>query len=254
MASYDAKVIERVAKYLRANLPTKQRNLGKEPKDYFSGRKMLDFLMESDFAVEINEEEGFLNNRMEAQKLARQMLHNQLYIRCEFAEKQIKKKDKVTIKTKKVLRVMPQQNQLNYEDDDVPYVWIYNPINRSTIFYGSLVLLAIVACAALPLWPIWLRNSVAGFLLFIIAGRPLIWLAIYLITFSRWNFYIMPNLDEERPLGFQKRIFPLYLLERSLTEEEAKGDDDDEGEGEGEGEGDENAEEGQEDDPDGGDD
>jgi len=26
------------------------------------------------------------------------MLHNQLYIRCEFAEKQIKKKDKVTIK------------------------------------------------------------------------------------------------------------------------------------------------------------
>ena len=33
---------------------------------------MLDFLMESDFAVEINEEEGFLNNRMEAQKLARQ--------------------------------------------------------------------------------------------------------------------------------------------------------------------------------------
>ena len=50
------------------------------------------------------------------------------------------------------------------------------------------------------------------------------------------------SLDEERPLGFQKRIFPLYLLERSLTEEEAKGDDDDKGEGEGEGEGDENAE------------
>ena len=35
---------------------------------------------------------------------------------------------------------------------------------------GVRVVLAIVACAALPLWPIWLRNGVAGFLLFIIAG------------------------------------------------------------------------------------
>lgn len=25
------------------------------------------------------------------------------------------------------------------------------------------------------------------------AGRPLIWLAVYLITFSRWNFMIMPK-------------------------------------------------------------
>ena len=41
------------------------------------------------------------------------------------------------------------------------------------------------------------------------------------------------SLDEERPLGFQKRIFPLYLLERSQTEEEAKGDDEDDNEGEG---------------------
>ena len=33
--------------------------------------------------------------------------------------------------------------------------------------------------------PIWLRNGVAGFLLFIVLGRPAIQFFVYLVTFSR---------------------------------------------------------------------
>ena len=118
------------------------------------------------------------------------MLQQRVFIRCDFGEKKIKKKDG-TIKTKKIL--VYNRDDQSFEKEDVPYAWQYNPVTKGTVFKGFILLGCIVACAALPLWPVWLRNWVAGFLLFIVLGRPMIWLAIYLITFSRWNFMIMPK-------------------------------------------------------------
>jgi hypothetical protein len=45
---------------------------------------------------------------------------------------------------------------------------------------------------------------------------------VYLVTFSRWNFMIMPNMDEERkPITLYQRFFPLYELKhRDEVEEE----------------------------------
>ena len=34
-------------------------------------------------------------------------------------------------------------------------------------------------------------------------------------------------MDEERPLGFKQRLYPVYVLERSVTEEPTDGDEDD---------------------------
>eukprot|EP00039_Didymoeca_costata_P002731 m.62169 g.62169 ORF g.62169 m.62169 type:complete len:259 (+) comp11491_c0_seq2:106-882(+) len=234
---YDEEMLEKVAKYLRANLPCKQRPLGKQTMDYFSGKRMINFLLESEFA---KGDDGFLRTRADALKLANELLRNEqvLFFRAEFAEKQIKKKDG-SMKTKKVLKPLPQR-EIKFVDDDVPYVWVYNPVTRSTVMYGLLLIGFIVCCAALPLWPIWLRNTVAGFLLFLVIGRPALQFLVYLITFSRWKFVIWPNLEEEKPMAFKKRFQPLFVFEKYEDDKEEEEEEEGEGEGEdGEGDGDE---------------
>lgn len=74
----------------------------------------------------------------------------------------------------------------------------------------------IAACVALPMWPAWIRNIVIGILMFILVGRPLLWLIVYLVTFSRWNFYVLPKLDEDA-CPFDKRFWPIWEFERSET-------------------------------------
>jgi hypothetical protein len=74
----------------------------------------------------------------------------------------------------------------------------------------------IASCVALPMWPAWIRNIVIGILMFILVGRPLLWLIVYLVTFSRWNFYVLPKLDEDA-CPFDKRFWPIWEFERSET-------------------------------------
>ena len=107
----------------------------------------------------------------------------------------------------------------------------------------------VCACCALPLWPYWLRQVVIYFLVFILAGRPAIWLVVKLLTLSRYDLMILPMLDEEKPMSFSRRFNPIYTLERKEAEP-LDGGEDDEGEGsgdEGEGSGDEGEGSGDED-------
>lgn len=234
----DDETLDKIAIYLRENLAVKSRQLGPrgKPVNYFSGKRMIDFLMASKYCKE-NDEDGPLQDRNHAIIVAKMMMQKQLFYRAAFGEKKVKKKDG-TIKTKKIVLILgglPQAyHERNFQDEDVPFVWTYDPVTRKTLMYGLLLLGFVCACAALPLWPNWLRNIVIAFLLFILIGRPGLWLVIWLATFSRWNFYILPNLDED--ISFEKRFTPLYLFERSET---ASGGDNDEDDGEGDEDGDE---------------
>lgn len=214
--------ISQVCKAIRHTMPCKQKMLGKEMADYFSGKKFIKYMEDSEFHVAQGGK--LLSSRSDCVRLAALMVRDGVIKRGVIEEKTIKRKTG-KIKKKKILLYYPP-NQQGFADLDVdePYIWCYNPVQAKTVYYGLMVLAAIVCCAALPLWPIWLRNSVAGVLLFIVAGRPLLQLIVYLVTFSRWHFMIMPNLDEERPMAFSKRFSPVFVLERS---NKGEGDDED---------------------------
>jgi len=213
-----------VAKGLRHTMNCKQKpmkvgNNKTEDVDFFSGPTIIKAMMESEFHEDNG---GFLKNEQDCTQVALGMMDQGVFFRAKFDVKKIKRKDG-TIKEKKVLVHAGQQQYFNPKQKE-PYVWRYNPLEKKTIFKGFMLIAAICFCAALPLWPVWLRNSVAGGLLFIVLGRPLIWLAVYLVTFSRWNFMIMPNMDEERkPITLYQRFFPLYELKhRDEVEEEER--------------------------------
>eukprot|EP00729_Bicosta_minor_P005091 gene5091-3168_t len=181
-----------VCKAIRHTMPCKQKMLGKEIADYVSGKKLIAYLEASEFH---SDQGGTLfRSRRDCATFAAIMVKNQVLKRAVFNTKTIKKKTG-KIKEKKIIQV----------EEDEPYVWVYNPVQTKTVMYGFMVLGAIVCCVALPFWPIWLRNGVAGFLMFVVLGRPLIQLFVYLVTFSRWHFMILPLLDEERPIPFSKR-------------------------------------------------
>eukprot|EP00040_Diaphanoeca_grandis_P023274 m.126279 g.126279 ORF g.126279 m.126279 type:complete len:285 (-) comp29195_c0_seq2:167-1021(-) len=231
-------MVEKISVHVRTNLPVKSRPLGPrgKPVAYFSGKRFIDFLLESEFSTAKDEEEGVFETREDVINFAKRMMSLRRFYRASFGEKKIKKKDG-TIKHKKIVNPVNGGYQEGmFVDEDEPFVWTYDPVTRTTIFYGLLLLGGVVMCAALPLWPNWLRNSVIGFLLFILIGRPGIWLAVYLITFSRWNLEILPHLDDDIPFG--KRFEPIWSLKKSETASGNENEEDDAGGSDGEEDGD----------------
>jgi hypothetical protein len=130
------------------------------------GPTLIQAMMESEFHEDNG---GFLRDEEDCTKVALGMMGQGVFFRAKFDVKKIKRKDG-TIKEKKVLVHAGQQQHFNPKVKE-PYVWRYNPLEKRTILKGFMLIAAICFCAALPLWPIWLRNSVAGSLLFIVLGR-----------------------------------------------------------------------------------
>jgi hypothetical protein len=224
---------------MREGLPIKERKMYNGTKGkmvaYFSGKRFVDFLMESKYSTE-QDEEAPVETREDAMQIARMLMDRENFFCAEFALKKIKKVDG-TIKERKIVKALRGGYARHFfVDDDVPFVWTYDPVTKKTLMYGLMLLGGVAACAALPLWPMWLRNIVIGFLLFILVGRPGIWLVVWLATFSRWNFWILPNLDED--IAFDKRFKPVFLLEKSETASGGNDEGDDDGEGDGDGDGD----------------
>lgn len=236
--SVDDETLENIAVYMRENLPVKSRQLGPRGKmhAYFSGKRFVDFLLASKFSKE-QDEDAPIGSRDEAIAVAKKMMQRQNFFRGTFSTKKVKKRGE--IKEKKIVLIvggLPQAyDQRLFVDKDEPFVWTYDPVTKTTLMYGLMLLGGVCMCAALPLWPMWLRNIVIYFLLFILVGRPGIWLVVWLATFSRWNFYILPNLDED--ISFEKRFSPIFLMEKSETAAGNEDEDDEDGDDDGDDDG-----------------
>lgn len=120
-----------------------------------------------------------------------------------------------------------------FVDGNNPYVWIYEPTPVQSWVIGILVLIAATAICLFPLWPRYLRNFVyylsiagAGFLLFVfslVILRFVIFVIIWLLTFGKHNFWILPNLTED--VGVLESFWPLYQYEYKGGKKNEKDDD-----------------------------
>ncbi|RWS07479.1 hypothetical protein B4U79_02176 [Dinothrombium tinctorium] len=127
-------------------------------------------------------------------------------------EKDIEKK-----KEKKKVKLDMHMEQV-FVDGNEPYVWIYDPVPLKAWIIGAGLVFGAVAICLFPLWPKTVRNYVyylsiaaAAFLFFIIALavlRLIIFVIIWLLTFGKHHFWLLPNLTED--VGFFESFWPLY--------------------------------------------
>ncbi|XP_055917680.1 translocation protein SEC62 [Eupeodes corollae] len=134
-------------------------------------------------------------------------------------------------KRKRKIRLDMHPEQV-FVDGSEAYVWIYDPIPIHYWIYGLILLLGAIVICLFPLWPLVLRKGVyylsvaaAGFLVFILALtviRLVIFTLVWVVTASKWHFWIFPNLTED--VGFFASFWPLYESKYVSEETKAKND------------------------------
>lgn len=107
-----------------------------------------------------------------------------------------------------------------FVDCNDAYVWIYEPVSVYYWFFGALLVLGAIGLCLFPLWPSTVRHRVwylsiaaAIFLTFILALiviRIIVFCLIWVLTFGRHHFLILPNLIED--VGFFASFWPLYKV------------------------------------------
>lgn len=240
-----------VAKWLKANVPTKKTKFHNHPVEYFTGSKAVDALMESKWATGKN---PLFTTRPECIQFCHQMLLHKFYHRgkkvpvseqelkgkkkkelkdsksgdekeaeksqasaCEGNDKDQKQKDK---NKKRKIRLEMHLEQVFLDTKDA-YIWIFDPMPWWYWVCGALVVFATIAICMFPLWPPIVRKGVyhlsiaaAAFLVLIIALailRVVLFWTIWVLTLTRHHLWLLPNLTED--VGFFASFWPLYKYE-----------------------------------------
>lgn len=128
-----------------------------------------------------------------------------------------KGEEKKELKKKPKVRLEMHMEQYFVDCNDA-YVWIYEPIPVYYWFFGTLVVLGAIGVCLFPLWPLTIRYgvyyisiAVAVLLIFILALaiiRLIVFCLLWLPTFGRCHFWILPNLTAD--VGFFASFWPLY--------------------------------------------
>nr|XP_034832104.1 translocation protein SEC62 isoform X2 [Maniola hyperantus] len=239
-----------VAKWLKANVPTKKTKFLNHHVEYFTGTKAVDALLTSKWATGKN---PIFTTRHEVTDYLHRMLLHKLFHRAkkvpvteqELKGKSKKKdsdksgksgdekdegkdtkdskdkdKDKDKEKKKRKIRLEMHMEQLFLDSLDA-YVWIYDPIPWYYWLCGALVVFGTIGVCMFPLWPATVRKGVyylsiaaAAFLVLIIALavlRVVVFCLLWMLTLSRHHLWLLPNLTED--VGFFASFWPLYKYE-----------------------------------------
>ncbi|CAH2096455.1 unnamed protein product [Euphydryas editha] len=234
-----------VAKWLKANVPTKKTKFLNHHVEYFTGTKAVDALLTSKWATGGN---PIFTTRHEVTDYLHQMLVHKLFHRAKkvpVSEQELKgkskKKDKENSgksgdekdgdksqdkdgkdkeKKKRKIRLEMHMEQMFLDTLDA-YVWIYDPIPWYYWLCGALVVFGTIGVCMFPLWPATVRKGVyylsvaaAAFLVMIIALavlRVVVFCLVWILTLSRHHLWLLPNLTED--VGFFASFWPLYKYE-----------------------------------------
>ncbi|XP_048478346.1 translocation protein SEC62 isoform X3 [Plutella xylostella] len=239
-----------VAKWLKANVPTKKTKFLNHHVEYFTGVKAVDALLTSKWA---SGKTPLFTTRHDVTDFLHQMLLHKLFHRAKKVpvseqelrgkskkkEKEIEKasksgdekddknadgkeqKDaKEKEKKKRKIRLEMHLEQVFLDTMDA-YVWLYDPMPWYYWLCGFLLVLGTVAVCMFPLWPATVRKGVyylsiaaAGFLVLIIALavlRVVVFCCVWVLTLARHHLWLLPNLTED--VGFVASFWPLYHYE-----------------------------------------
>ncbi|EGD74301.1 hypothetical protein PTSG_06310 [Salpingoeca rosetta] len=232
------KDLKRAARKLRLNMPTKEKKVMDRPAQYFSGGRLVDFILK-----ELGDE---VSDRDQAVALATQLLRSRFFYRAEFAERRVKSKDG-EIKTKKKLQpVQDQRLQLEFLDDPkTPYVWLFTAYSMKQYLLSLVVLVVVGLLTTIPVWPQAIRGVVHGIawytsmtllilLLTLFLVRYVAHLAVYYGSGRTHDFWILPNINDET-IGVLESFKPLYSYGPVTDDDEEDADDDNKGDGAGDG-------------------
>ncbi|XP_072949029.1 translocation protein SEC62 isoform X2 [Epargyreus clarus] len=185
-----------VAKWLKANVPTKKTKFLNHHVEYFTGTKAVDALLTSKWATGKN---PIFTTRHEVTDFLHQMLLHKLFHRakkvpvseqelkgkskkkelekasksgdekdgeksqasaCEGKDtKDSKDKEKEKEKKKRKIRLEMHMEQVFLDTADA-YVWIYDPMPWYYWLCGALVVVGTIAVCMFPLWPATVRKGV----------------------------------------------------------------------------------------------
>ena len=125
-----------------------------------------------------------------------------------------------TEKKKRKIRLEMHPEQL-FVDGSEAYVWIYDPIPMHYWLFGACLVVGAILLCLFPLWPASMRKGVyylsiaaAGFLTFIlglVVLRFIVFCIIWVLTGSKYHFWLFPNLTED--VGFCASFWPIYMYE-----------------------------------------
>lgn len=235
------KTLEVVAKHLRFKLPTKAAVLKREKVEYFTGSAAVDCLMNSKWARkegEAPEDEttpAFFT-RIDAVNFCNRLLASEFMIRVSKVEVKPsssadqgddesadERKQPGKKRRKKRYRLEVHSKQ-QFRDSDDLFIWKYNPPSMSTYIIGFIVVLGAIAWTLQPLWPASTRVGmwyiaiaaacVIGALLVLLVVRWFLFGIVIVATLGKVQFWIFPNLNEEK-YGFFDSFKPFYSIETS---------------------------------------
>ncbi|XP_077298678.1 translocation protein 1 [Arctopsyche grandis] len=240
-----------VAKWLRANVPTKKTKFLNHHVEYFTGSKAIDALLKSEWGTG---DVPLFTERTDVTSFLHEMLVHRFFhraVKVTVSEQELKgrskkrdtekqddkKKDdavadsqaegkegksetKEPEKRKRKIRLDMHLDQV-FIDGPEAYVWIYDPIPLYYWLFGALLVLAAIGICMFPLWPPGVRKGVyylsvaaACFLILIIALttlRVIVFCLVWILTLSRHHLWLLPNLTED--VGFFASFWPLYQYE-----------------------------------------
>lgn len=241
-----------VAKWLKANVPTKKTKFLNHHVEYFTGTKAVDALLGSKWATGKN---PIFTTRLEVTDYLHQMLLHKLFHRAKkvpVSEQELKGKKKKELekasksgdekdgeksqasacegkdpkdskekeKKKRKIRLEMHMEQLFLDTTDA-YVWIYDPKPWYYWICGILVVCGTITVCMFPLWPATVRKGVyylsiaaAGFLVMIIALTVLRVVVFCLVWMLTLSRHHLWLLPNlTEDVGFFASFWPLYKYE-----------------------------------------
>ncbi|XP_075978085.1 translocation protein 1 isoform X2 [Anticarsia gemmatalis] len=241
-----------VAKWLKANVPTKKTKFLNHHVEYFTGTKAVDALLTSKWATGKN---PIFTTRLEVTDYLHQMLLHKLFHRAKkvpVSEQELKGKKKKELekssksgdekdgeksqasacegkdtkdvkekeKKKRKIRLEMHMEQLFLDTVDA-YVWIYDPKPWYYWLCGALVVCGTITVCMFPLWPATVRKGVyylsiaaAGFLVMIIALTVLRVVVFCLVWMLTLSRHHLWLLPNlTEDVGFFASFWPLYKYE-----------------------------------------
>lgn len=196
-----------VARWVKSNFKMKTSRLIDREVQYFSARKLINSLLDSELAIGNC---ALFTTRVEAGDFLHMMLvHN-------FFNRVIKTEIYVDGRRKTRLQLHPEQAFFDGPGDT--YVWLYNPMFLGNWIAGFAVFFALFSILIVRNWPNYNKNNcyyhilLTLFVFTLYVLLTLVRLALYYVV--RWlsngdfEFMILPNLIREN--FFCKCLWPLY--------------------------------------------
>ncbi|CAH2048444.1 unnamed protein product, partial [Iphiclides podalirius] len=238
-----------VAKWLKANVPTKKTKFLNHHVEYFTGTKAVDALLTSKWATG---KSPIFTTRLEVTDFLHQMLLHKLFHRAKkvpVSEQELKgkskkkeleksksgdekegeksqasacegketKESKDKEKKKRKIRLEMHMDQVFLDTVDA-YVWIYDPMPWYYWLCGTLVVIGTITICMFPLWPATVRKGVyylsiaaAAFLVLII-GLAVLRVVVFCLLWvlTLSRHHLWLLPNLTEDVGFFASFWPLY--------------------------------------------